>query len=79
MLLRTDCGPQYSRRCDQRSLRIDDMKGAARATEEKFMGFQENILMRTSAPEHLLISALEYPRPVPESNRGKKSALKLQG
>lgn len=55
------------------------MKGAARATEEKFMGFQENILMRTSAPEHLLISALEYPRPVPESNRGKKSALKLQG
>lgn len=26
------------------------MKGAARATEEKSMGFQENILMRTSAP-----------------------------
>ncbi len=46
------------------------MKGAARATEEKSMGFQENILMRTSAPEHLLISALEYSRPVPESIRG---------
>jgi len=43
------------------------MKGAARATEEKSMDSKR---IFSCVVQHLLISALEYPRPVPESIRG---------